>query len=175
MHASSPRPAGLPWLCAAAAVIGAAIAFTAATRCSEPADRAVPSAAVVVAVAPAVPERRADHAPAAPSARSSTDTSPPAADDRPSSPPETPCDAPGVDHLLAQAENQYEAGFAEPALHLLLEALKCTQSVRMYRLGGFYACAAHDAAHAARFYHLVPAQYQVGILQRCMQESVTIR
>src|SRR5262249_9402818 len=61
---------------------------------------------------------------------------------------ENPCDAMDVDHVLAQATDQYAAGFARAALQLLTKALSCKQDIRMYRMAGVYACAAHEAGSA---------------------------
>ena len=110
-----------------------------------------------------------------------TDTSRPPAgsnsDPGPSSgptPPKSLCDTMNVDDVMGQAQNQYQAGFPKAALQLLTKALSCRQDVRMYRMAGFYACAAHDPQSAKVYYTKVPAQYQTNIVQRCQQENITI-
>lgn len=85
------------------------------------------------------------------------------------------CDDLNVDDAMAQAQNQYGAGFAKAALQLATRALECRQDDRMYRLAASYACAAHDAATAKLYYSKVPSQFQAAILQRCQQENIRLR
>jgi hypothetical protein len=75
---------------------------------------------------------------------------------------------------MAQAINQYQAGFAKAALQLVTKALACKPDVRMYRWAATFACAAHDVAAAKQFYSKVPAQFQTAILQRCQQEGISL-
>ena len=84
------------------------------------------------------------------------------------------CETMNVDDVMSQAQNQYQAGFPKAALQLLTKALACRQDVRMFRMAGFYACAAHEAQAAKLYYGKVPPQYQGGIVQRCQQENITI-
>jgi len=85
-----------------------------------------------------------------------------------------PCDTMNVDDVMSQAANQYAAGFAKAALQLLTKALACKQDVRMYRMAGMYACAAHEASNAKLYYAKVSPQFQPAIVQRCLQEGITI-
>jgi pSer/pThr/pTyr-binding forkhead associated (FHA) protein len=85
-----------------------------------------------------------------------------------------PCDTMNVDDVMSQAANQYAAGFAKAALQLLTKALACKQDVRMYRMAGMYACAAHEAGSAKVYYAKVSAPFQPAIVQRCLQEGITI-
>jgi serine/threonine-protein kinase len=85
-----------------------------------------------------------------------------------------PCDTMNVDDMVAQSRNQYVSGFPKLALKLLTKALSCNQDVEMYRMGGLYACAAHDAQAARQFYSKAPAEYQIGIAQRCRQEGIIV-
>lgn len=79
-----------------------------------------------------------------------------------------------IDDVMSQAQNQYRAGYPKAALQLLTKALTCRQDERMFRMAGFYACAAHDAQAAKLYYGKVPHQYQGGIAQRCQQENITL-
>jgi pSer/pThr/pTyr-binding forkhead associated (FHA) protein len=90
-------------------------------------------------------------------------------------PPKGPCETMNVDELVAQAAGQFSAGYAKPALSLISKALTCKQDIRMYRLAGLYACAAHDLNSAKLYYAKVPAQFQAGIEQKCQQEGLNLR
>ena len=79
-----------------------------------------------------------------------------------------------MDEVVAQAQNQYTAGFSKAALTLATKALQCKQDVRMYRLAGTYACAAHDAVSAKAFLSKIPAQFRGAIIQRCQQEGILL-
>jgi hypothetical protein len=79
-----------------------------------------------------------------------------------------------VDKLVSQAADQYTEGYAKPALSLMSKALKCKQEIRMYRIAAIYACAAHDLASAKVYFAKIPAQYQAGISQRCVQEGLIL-
>jgi len=79
-----------------------------------------------------------------------------------------------VDDVMSQAANQYAAGFAKAALQLLTKALACKQDVRMYRMAAMYACAAHEASNAKLYYAKVSPQFQPAIVQRCLQEGITL-
>jgi hypothetical protein len=92
----------------------------------------------------------------------------------PSAQAKNPCDTMNVDDVMSQAANQYAAGFAKAALQLLTKALVCKQDVRMYRMAGMYACAAHEAGSAKVYYAKVSAPFQPAIVQRCLQEGITI-
>jgi pSer/pThr/pTyr-binding forkhead associated (FHA) protein len=95
-----------------------------------------------------------------------------------SPPPKNPsptCETMNVEDLMTQAQNQYTAGFSKSALKLVTTALGCKQEVRMYRLAGMYACAAHDPASAKAHLARVPAQFQGAIIQRCQQEGITLQ
>lgn len=85
------------------------------------------------------------------------------------------CEDANVDDIVAQAHNQYAAGFAKAALQLMTRALECRQDVRMYRFAATYACAAHDAASAKRWSAKVPPQFQIAIVQRCQQEGILLQ
>ena len=102
---------------------------------------------------------------------------PPTANPDAAAPPtqaKNPCDTMNVDDVMSQAANQYAAGFAKAALALLTKALACKQDVRMYRMAGMYACAAHEASNAKLYYAKVSAQFQPAIVQRCLQEGITL-
>lgn len=90
-------------------------------------------------------------------------------------PPKGPCETMNVDELVEQAAGQFSAGYAKPALSLISKALTCKQEIRMYRLAGLYACAAHDLNSAKLYYVKVPAQFQAGIEQKCQQEGLNLR
>ncbi|HEX3766420.1 MAG TPA: FHA domain-containing protein [Kofleriaceae bacterium] len=130
--------------------------------------------AAVAAVATKCVDRTAAPPPgtdtAHPAAGSNTDTATPSA----ASQAKNLCETMNVDDVMSQAQNQYQAGFPKAALQLLTKALACRQDVRMFRMAGFYACAAHEAQAAKLYYGKVPAQYQGGIVQRCQQENITI-
>lgn len=88
--------------------------------------------------------------------------------------PTNPCGTMNVDDVVAQSQNQYVAGFPKIALQLLTKALGCSQDVELYRMGGLYACAAHDAPAARQFYSKAPPECQIGIEQRCRQEGIFV-
>src|SRR5262249_31912025 len=93
-----------------------------------------------------------------------------------SSPPPNPlCHQIHPDDITTQAKNQFNAGFVSSALALMNKALQCKQSTLMYRLAGMYACRAHDAETARRYYNKVPAQFQPGIEQACQTEGIAVR
>lgn len=96
---------------------------------------------------------------------------PPAADPQR---PASGCEDLNVDDVTAQAQNQYTAGFAKAALAIAVKALQCRQDVRLYRYAATYACAARDAASAKQFLSKLPPQFQTAIIQRCLQESITL-
>ncbi|HEU4729425.1 MAG TPA: hypothetical protein VFT22_16095 [Kofleriaceae bacterium] len=97
---------------------------------------------------------------------------------RPPRPPPTAsppdCGTFNVEDAMAQAQNQYAAGFAKAALSLVMKALTCKQDVKMYRLAALYACAAHDAATARQVLGKVPVPLRAPILQRCQQEGIDL-
>jgi len=119
--------------------------------------------------APAGTLRAAAGSGAAPAAAGSS-APPTAAPQRPAQ-----CADLNVDDAMAQAQNQYTAGFAKAALQLATRALECRQDDRTYRLAASYACAAHDTAAAKLYYSKVPSQFQAAILQRCQQENIRLR
>jgi hypothetical protein len=117
--------------------------------------------------------RTVDHRPPpAPARTAPRPTAPEARDDSRST--SVPCDQQTVDDILAQAQNQYVAGFAKAALLLIKKSLQCQQNARTYRMGAMYACAAHDVATAREMLAKVPPQFQAGIVQRCQQENITL-
>ncbi|HEU4732444.1 MAG TPA: FHA domain-containing protein [Kofleriaceae bacterium] len=90
-------------------------------------------------------------------------------------PAKQPCDTINVDDAMTQAQNQYTNGFASAALSVMIKALNCRQTMRMYQLAALYACAARDLANAKTYFgKLTPAQ-QPPIEQRCQQEGLNIR
>jgi quercetin dioxygenase-like cupin family protein len=89
-------------------------------------------------------------------------------------PPPSLCDPALIGDLMAQAQNQYVAGFARSALQLIKKGLLCQPNVRMYRLAATYACAAHDLTAAREMFEKVPAQFQPAIAQRCLQEGLEL-
>jgi serine/threonine-protein kinase len=102
---------------------------------------------------------------------------PPAAPGAPGAPaaPQTPvCEIGDVDDAMSQAANQFLAGFYKSALTLVVKALACKQTERMYRAAVTYACAAHDVAAAKLYYGRVSPQFQPPLVQRCQQENITI-
>jgi serine/threonine-protein kinase len=84
------------------------------------------------------------------------------------------CDVPNVDDAMSQAANQFSAGFSRSALSLVVRALACKQSERMYRMAVLYACTSHDVTAAKQYYGRVSPQFQPPLIQRCQQESITI-
>jgi len=99
--------------------------------------------------------------------------------DTPTPPPaakNTACDAMNVDDVMAQAQNQYAAGFEKAALQLANKALACRQTVQMYRQAAMYACGAHDLTTAKVYFNKVPAgQQQNAIEQKCQIEGLNLR
>jgi serine/threonine-protein kinase len=85
------------------------------------------------------------------------------------------CDTLNVDAIMSQSANQYNNGFASMALSIIVKALNCNQSVRVYRMAGMYACAAHDTARAKNFFKKVPSDLQSGIEQKCQLEHIDLR
>jgi pSer/pThr/pTyr-binding forkhead associated (FHA) protein len=86
------------------------------------------------------------------------------------------CDAMNVDDVMAQAQNQYAAGFEKAALQLANKALACRQTVQMYRQAAMYACGAHDLTTAKVYFNKVPAgQQQNAIEQKCQIEGLNLR
>jgi hypothetical protein len=79
-----------------------------------------------------------------------------------------------VDDAMSQAVNQFSAGFSRSALSLVVRALACKQSERMYRMAVLYACTSHDVTAAKQYYGRVSPQFQPPLIQRCQQESITI-
>jgi serine/threonine-protein kinase len=88
------------------------------------------------------------------------------------------CETPSVDDAVQLAANQYNNGFATAALSVMVKALSCKQTIRMYQLAAMYACGAHDL-RAARLYFAKlpsnPSSMQSGIEQKCQQEGLNIR
>ncbi len=96
----------------------------------------------------------------------------------PSPPPQAKngCETTNVEDLMNQAANQFGAGYAKSALSLVMKALACKQDVRMYRVAGMYACAAHDLVNAKVYFNKVPpASGQSGIEQKCQLEGLNLR
>ncbi|HET7503748.1 MAG TPA: FHA domain-containing protein [Kofleriaceae bacterium] len=93
----------------------------------------------------------------------------------PPPPPKLPCDTFNVDDAMAQAQNQYNNGFASAALAVMSKALACKQTLRMYQLAALYACAARDLANAKVYFAKIPPPQQPPIEQRCQQEGLNIR
>jgi hypothetical protein len=183
---SSPSPERCAtWSVIPLVVICAGIAVALAAGCGSRDSAGPPSPGSAVSATttpPPVP------APTAPGHNDRADTTPPPAPAGtpraaagsgapPSAGPQRPaqCDDLNADDAMAQAQNQYSAGFAKAALLLATRALECRQDDRMYRLAASYACAAHDAAAAKLYYSKVPSQFQAAILQRCQQENIRLR
>jgi hypothetical protein len=101
-----------------------------------------------------------------------TDPSPGSSAQNPSKP--NICEAMNVDDIVAQAKNQFTAGFAKSALTAMTKALQCKQDTTMYRTAALYACVAHDAANAKLYYGKLQGQNQIQIVQRCQQEGITL-
>lgn len=94
----------------------------------------------------------------------------------PTAPKNTTCDGMNVDDVMAQAQNQYAAGFEKAALALANKALACKQTVQMYRQAAMYACGAHDLTTAKVYFNKVPAgPYQNAIEQKCQIEGLNLR
>ncbi|HET7501671.1 MAG TPA: hypothetical protein VFK02_11725, partial [Kofleriaceae bacterium] len=85
------------------------------------------------------------------------------------------CDTFNVDNAMAQAQDQYNNGFASAALAVMVDALRCKQTLRMYQLAALYACAARDLGNAKKFIVKLPPPQQPPIEQRCQQEGLNIR
>ena len=99
--------------------------------------------------------------------------------DRPAVGPSTTtnaCQAMNVDDVMAQAQNEFAAGFEKAALHEANKALACKQTVQMYRLAAMYACGAHDLTTAKVYFNKVPAgQLQNAVEQKCQIEGLNLR
>ncbi|HEX4417031.1 MAG TPA: serine/threonine-protein kinase [Kofleriaceae bacterium] len=89
--------------------------------------------------------------------------------------PQPPCNTIHVDDLMARAANQYTANNPRSALALADVALACQRSGRLYWLATTYACAAHDAQRAMRYFRSVPAALQAATEQRCQQDHIAVR
>ena len=85
-----------------------------------------------------------------------------------------PCDESQFDDNITQAANQYNSGYAAEALATMRTALSCKQEVRLYRLAGLYACAAHDADSAHEYIAKIPVEYRPAIEQKCAAEGVSL-
>src|SRR5262249_17510614 len=93
--------------------------------------------------------RTVDHSPPpAPARKAPQPPAPEIHDGPPPAPGPVSCETLNADDILAQATNQYTAGFPKAALLLVKKSLECQQSTRAYRIGAMSACAAHDAAAA---------------------------
>jgi hypothetical protein len=89
--------------------------------------------------------------------------------------PVTPrCAVLNIDDVMAQAQNQFAAGFSKAALELAVRALACSQDVRLYRMAAMFACGARDAVQAQLYFSKIPAHLQPAIAQRCLMESIVL-
>lgn len=171
----SAPPERAPWSVVPLLVICAGIALALVASCGSrdsagpPTRGSAVSATTTPPPAPAGTPRAAVGS-SAPPAAAGSGAPPSAGPQRPAQ-----CDDLNVDDAMAQAQNQYSAGFAKAALQLATRALECRQDDRMYRLAASYACAAHDAAAAKLYYSKAPSQFQAAILQRCQQENIRLR
>lgn len=172
------------------AVIAAGIAVAVATSCNSHDSAGPPSSGSPVTAPPMSPAAPAtapgpDRTAPGQDASAGGEPAPPPVDaprtsagsgEPPAAEPRRPglCEDSSVDDMVAQAQNQYTAGFSKPALQLMTRALECRQDGRMYRFAATYACAAHDAASAKRWSAKVPPQFQIAIVQRCQQEGITL-
>ena len=84
------------------------------------------------------------------------------------------CDAKNVDNLVRQAGDQAGAGHWNAALQQISKALECKQDDRWYRMAAIYACGAHQAVVAKRYYARVSLQVQREIAQRCLQQGIAV-
>ena len=85
------------------------------------------------------------------------------------------CDMIDIDQLMAQATAQYTAGFPRAALELVTRALDCKQDPRILRVAVLYACVAHNAAAAKRYFSKLPPQFQSQMVDRCAQENIVLQ
>ena len=86
------------------------------------------------------------------------------------------CQAMNVDDVMAQAQNQYAAGFEKDALRLANRALACRQTVLIYRQAAMYACGAHDLKTAKAYFEKLPAGPQRdAVEQKCQIEGLNLR
>jgi pSer/pThr/pTyr-binding forkhead associated (FHA) protein len=133
------------------------------------------TAAVTGAVA-AIAVKCVDKVAATPAPANDTPKPPPVETTPPPTPKASACDAMNVDDVMAQAQNQYAAGFEKAALQLANKALACKQTVQMYRQAAMYACGAHDLTTAKVYFNKVPAgQQQNAIEQKCQIEGLNLR
>ena len=84
------------------------------------------------------------------------------------------CETMNVDDIVAQAKNQFTAGFAKTALTTMSKALTCKQDPLMFRQAALYACVAHDANSAKLYYSKLQGQEKNQILARCLQEGIQL-
>jgi pSer/pThr/pTyr-binding forkhead associated (FHA) protein len=73
------------------------------------------------------------------------------------------CDSVNVEDTMAQA------------VTLMVKALNCKQTIRMYQLAAMYACGARDLASARLYFNRLQPNMQSPIEQRCQQEGLQIR
>lgn len=85
------------------------------------------------------------------------------------------CETVNVEDLQAQAQTQYNAGFAKTALGHMTKVLGCRQEVKYYRLAVLYACAAKDLTTAKLYFGKVPPSFQSSLEQKCQQEGLSLR
>jgi hypothetical protein len=84
------------------------------------------------------------------------------------------CASMDIDEVLTHAANQFKAGFARTALELTNKALSCKRSEPIYQLAMMYACVAHDAVSAKKFYSKLSKPFQAHALQRCQEEVIDL-
>jgi Protein kinase domain len=106
-----------------------------------------------------------------------TERPPPSAPVAPAAlpPPPPGCASMNVDDLLTVAANQSRAGYARPALAVVLKVLPCRQDTQIYRFAVRYACDAKDAAVAKQYFPKIPPQFQAGAEQSCQQNGIGLR
>jgi hypothetical protein len=85
-----------------------------------------------------------------------------------------PCDKIDVDEVIAEAATAHAQNYSKAALGLVLKALMCESSARLYRLAVTYACAARDVAVAKQYLaKLPPGAERSRIEEKCQREGLS--
>jgi eukaryotic-like serine/threonine-protein kinase len=85
------------------------------------------------------------------------------------------CKESEIDAMLTQARGHFDAGRFDRSLALAAGVLECRQDIKVYRLAAMYACRAHDAESARKYFSKIPKDFQPAIVQTCQIENIVIQ